>query len=146
MLLLYLLNVPQAPPILSSFIDNVISRPIWWELQTMNFLIMQFSPFSCHFQPLRLNYLPEHPVLANPQSKFSSFSKTTSYVDCHIQSKATFVSLDLPYRCTRNSELKFFGLQMAVCWRIQEPGMSKPWLYGQHPRSCENGLTTWLCQ
>jgi hypothetical protein len=141
MLLLYLLYVPQAPP---SF-DNINSGPIWRELQTMKLLIMQFSPFSCHFHPLRLKHLPEHPVLANPRSTFLPFSKTTSYVDCHIQSKAKFVSLDLFYRCTRNYELKLFGLQMAVCWG------NRGYMGNSHVRvkttslhGCANNGTAWL--
>jgi hypothetical protein len=64
---------PYYPP----SCDNIYSRPIWWELQTTKLLIMQFSPFSCHFHTLRLKYLPEHPVLANPRFTFLPLIKTT---------------------------------------------------------------------
>jgi hypothetical protein len=33
----------------------------------MKLLIMQFSPTSCHFIPLRSKYCPQHPVLKHPQ-------------------------------------------------------------------------------
>jgi putative component of membrane protein insertase Oxa1/YidC/SpoIIIJ protein YidD len=36
----------------------------------MQLLIMQFSPTSCHFIPLRSKY-SKHPVLKHPQSMFS---------------------------------------------------------------------------
>jgi hypothetical protein len=36
-------------------------------VQVMKLLIMQFSPTSCHFIPLRSKYSPQHPVLKHPQ-------------------------------------------------------------------------------
>jgi hypothetical protein len=36
----------------------------------MKLLIMQFSPTSCHFIPLRSKYSPQHSVLKHPQSMF----------------------------------------------------------------------------
>jgi hypothetical protein len=47
------------------------SRPSWfnhpnniyWSLQVMKLLIMQSSPVSHNFLPLRCNYFPDHPVL-----------------------------------------------------------------------------------
>jgi hypothetical protein len=30
-------------------------------------LLMQFSPASCHFVPLRSEYSPQNPVLRHPQ-------------------------------------------------------------------------------
>jgi len=34
---------------------------IWWSLQDMKLLIMQSSPASRHFLPLRCKYSPQHP-------------------------------------------------------------------------------------
>jgi hypothetical protein len=34
----------------------------------MKFLIMQFSPTSCHFIPLWSKYSPQHPIFKHPQS------------------------------------------------------------------------------
>jgi hypothetical protein len=34
----------------------------------MKLLIMQFSPISCHFIPLRTKYSPQEPVLKHRQS------------------------------------------------------------------------------
>jgi hypothetical protein len=36
----------------------------------MKFLIMQSSPASHHFFPLRSRYSPQHPILKHPQSVF----------------------------------------------------------------------------
>jgi hypothetical protein len=33
---------------------------IWWSAQVMKFLIMQSSPVSHHFLPLRSKYSPQH--------------------------------------------------------------------------------------
>jgi hypothetical protein len=38
-------------------------RNIWQGIQTMKFLIMQFSPPSCYFLPFGSKYLPHHPIL-----------------------------------------------------------------------------------
>jgi hypothetical protein len=40
-------------------------------VQTMQLLIMQLSPTTCHFIPLRPKYSPKHPVFKYPQSMFS---------------------------------------------------------------------------
>jgi hypothetical protein len=40
----------------------------WWSLQVMKLLIMQSSPASRHFLPLRSKYSPWHSVLKHPQS------------------------------------------------------------------------------
>jgi hypothetical protein len=45
---------------------------IWWRLQTMQLLIVQFSPPSCHFIPLRYKYSPMHPVRKACQRHVSS--------------------------------------------------------------------------
>jgi hypothetical protein len=41
----------------------------WWTVQVMKLLI-QFSPTSYHFIPLRSKYFSQHPVLKYPQSMF----------------------------------------------------------------------------
>jgi hypothetical protein len=40
---------------------------IWGRVQTMKLLIMQFSPTTCHFIPLRSKYSPQHLVLKRPR-------------------------------------------------------------------------------
>jgi hypothetical protein len=42
---------------------------MWLSAQIMKLLIMQSSPASCHFLPLRSKY-SQHPVLTHPQSIF----------------------------------------------------------------------------
>jgi hypothetical protein len=37
------------------------SNYTWQRVQVMKLLIMQFSPTSCHFIPLRSKYSPQHP-------------------------------------------------------------------------------------
>jgi hypothetical protein len=34
----------------------------WWIIQVTKLFIMQSSPSSCHFLPLRFKYSPQHPV------------------------------------------------------------------------------------
>jgi hypothetical protein len=41
-----------------------------WAVQIMELLIMNFSPFPCHFVPLRPKYSPQHPILKHPQPTF----------------------------------------------------------------------------
>jgi hypothetical protein len=43
---------------------------IWRSVQVMKLLIMQSSPASCHFLPLRSKYSPQQRVLNHPQSMF----------------------------------------------------------------------------
>jgi hypothetical protein len=49
---------------------------IWWWVQTMQLLIMQFSPSSCHFIPLRSKSSPQHLVLENPPLMWDQGSHT----------------------------------------------------------------------
>jgi hypothetical protein len=44
------------------------SDNIWWSVQVMKLLIMQSSPFSHPFLPLRSKYSSQHPVFKQPQS------------------------------------------------------------------------------
>jgi hypothetical protein len=66
----------QSTPSFSKFYFNARymprpSRPlwfyrpnnIWWRVQTMQFLITQISPASCHFIPLRSDCSPQRPVI-----------------------------------------------------------------------------------
>jgi hypothetical protein len=55
---------PSNPP----WLDH--SNYTWRRVQVMKLLIMQFSPTSHHFIPLRSKYCPQHPVLKHPQSMF----------------------------------------------------------------------------
>jgi hypothetical protein len=51
---------PSHPP----WLDH--SNYTWRTIQVMKLLIMQFSPTTYHFIPLRLKYSPQHPVLRHP--------------------------------------------------------------------------------
>jgi hypothetical protein len=42
---------------------------MWRRVQVMRLLIMQSSPVSSHFLPLRSKYCPQHHVLRHPNSK-----------------------------------------------------------------------------
>jgi hypothetical protein len=55
---------PSYPPSLYH------SNYIWRRVHIMKFLIMQFSPSSCHFISRRSKYFPHYSVLKNPQSMF----------------------------------------------------------------------------
>jgi hypothetical protein len=43
---------------------------IWWIVQVMKLLIMQSSPASCHFLPLRSKYSPQRHFVKHPKSSF----------------------------------------------------------------------------
>ena len=58
----------------SSRFDN-----IWWAVQIIKFLIMQFSPFHCYFVPPRPKYSPQHPILEHPQPTFLPQSLVTMH-------------------------------------------------------------------
>jgi hypothetical protein len=49
------------------------SNYTWRTIQVMKLLIMQFSPTSFYFTPLRSKYSPQHPVLKYPHSMFSRY-------------------------------------------------------------------------
>jgi hypothetical protein len=53
---------PPHPPLL------VNSKYTWRRVQIAKLLIMQLSPPSQHFIPLRSKYSPQHPVLKHPPS------------------------------------------------------------------------------
>jgi hypothetical protein len=54
-------RVLNAPPMPSSL--TWLPNNIWWSEQLLKLLIMQSSPASRHFLPLRSKYSPQHPVL-----------------------------------------------------------------------------------
>jgi hypothetical protein len=52
----------------SSWFDH--PNNICWAAQIIKLLIMQCSPLSSHLIPLRLKYLPQHPILKYPVPMF----------------------------------------------------------------------------
>jgi hypothetical protein len=60
----------------------ILSSHLW--VQVKKILIMQFSPISSHFIPLRSKYSPQHSVLKHPQSSppyVSRFSRKCGSLD-----------------------------------------------------------------
>lgn len=55
-----------AVPILSPWFDH--TNNIWWEIQIMKLVIMQFSPSSYCLLPVRTRYLPQHSILQHPRA------------------------------------------------------------------------------
>jgi hypothetical protein len=52
---------------------------IWWRVQIMKSLIVQFSPLPCYLVPLRPKYSPVHPV---PKHEWrSTLTLLTSTID-----------------------------------------------------------------
>ena len=43
---------------------------IWWGVQFIQLLIIQFSPLPCYLVPLRPKYSPQHLTLEHPQQVF----------------------------------------------------------------------------
>jgi len=43
---------------------------VWWEVKTVKFLTVKFSPFSSYFLPLMLKYLPQLHVHENTHPMF----------------------------------------------------------------------------
>jgi hypothetical protein len=83
---------------------TISSSLTWRTTQVMKLLIMQFSPPSYHFIPLRAKYSPQHPVLKHPQvyvlplmseTKFHTHTEQfiwghCQYLDC-IMSSGTMI-------------------------------------------------------
>jgi hypothetical protein len=61
----------------------------------MKLLIMQFSPTSYHFIPLRSKYSPQQPVLKYPQSVLSLISETKFHLYTKLQTKLLFLYFNL---------------------------------------------------
>jgi hypothetical protein len=54
---------------------------------------MQSSPSSCHFNPLRPKYAPQHPVLRRPQSVISLIRETECQISTKQQAKLYFLNI-----------------------------------------------------
>jgi hypothetical protein len=84
--------VPHALP--TSFSSTWLPNNIWWWVQNMKLFIVQLSPFSRYFLPLRSKYFPQHPVLKHPQSmhrwladfNFHKLIRRTGFNPCHWHS------------------------------------------------------------
>jgi hypothetical protein len=69
----------RAPPTSSSLI---CLRNIWWRVQIVELLIMQFSLASCHLISLRSKYFPKHPSIEiHKQTNVAFIFWTTIYAD-----------------------------------------------------------------
>jgi hypothetical protein len=63
----YLLSSPMRATCPADLIlHNLICLTIWRWVQIMKLTIVQLSPFSRYFIPLRSKYSPHHPVLKHP--------------------------------------------------------------------------------
>ena len=52
---------------------------IWWAVQIIQLLIMQFPPLPCYFDPPRPKYSPQHPILEHPHPTFLPQSQRPSF-------------------------------------------------------------------
>ena len=80
--------LPVPIPSHSSWFDH--PNNIWWEIQSITVLVRQSSPLSCYFISLRPEYLPQHPVLENPQPFFLPQCVTKFHTDIKQQAKLWF--------------------------------------------------------
>ena len=65
--------LPQPPPI-----DH--QNNIWWGVQIIKHLIMQYSPGSCHFLPLRHKYRTRYLISEHTQTTlFPQWGQTKSH-------------------------------------------------------------------
>ena len=102
----------------SHFLRFCRPNSIWWGVQIIKFLIMQFSPLPCYFVPLRPKYSPLHPTLKHPQPMFLRY--------CERQ-------VSHPYKTTREIIIRYIliifgwqtGRQKILHWMIVSiPGRS----------------------
>ena len=63
-------------------------KNIWWTVQIIKLLIMQFSSFPCYFVSLGPTYSPQHPILKHPQPP------TLSFLPSSIKMSVFFLKLD----------------------------------------------------
>ena len=84
---------PQHKPHPSSSPQSEDPNNIWWLVQIMKLLIMQFSPASCHFPLLQHKHLPQQTILEislpmvtslNLRNQVSHPYKTTRKTDFHM--------------------------------------------------------------
>ena len=70
----YMLHAPTT-----SFFSILSPEQYWVRSTIINFLIMYFSPLSCHLAPLRPKYSPQHHILKHSQSIFLPQSEQPSF-------------------------------------------------------------------
>jgi hypothetical protein len=75
-------------------IDCIVLILIWWKVQIMELLIMQFSPVSYHFIPLRLNIL-FNTLLSNTPNLCSSVDVRNSYTPIQNRLNYSFIYFNL---------------------------------------------------
>jgi len=71
--------VLHAPPTNPYRFDHP-SNNIFWSVKVLKLLIMQSSPVSCHFLPLRSKFCPQCPVLKHPESMSLSQYERPSFI------------------------------------------------------------------
>jgi hypothetical protein len=69
---------------------------IWWRVQIINLLIMQFSPLPCYLVLLRSKYSPQYPILKypHPQCKRPSLTPIQNNRQNCISVYLIFIFLD----------------------------------------------------
>ena len=96
------LRSPHQNPLCISPLSHTCNMPrpsprfdhpnnIWWALQIIKLLIVQFSPVPCYLVPFRPKYSPQHPILNHPHPTFLSQWERPSihYTDWVILDKNT---------------------------------------------------------
>jgi len=93
------LLVSQSTPVCIPLLTHTCTHPhlshhpwfdhpssIWWGVQIIT-LLMQFSPVSCHFLPLRPKYLPQYPqpVLTLMRQTNFKYFKTKLHTHTKLQ-------------------------------------------------------------
>ena len=66
-------------------------RNIWWAVQIIKLLIMQFSPHPSYLVPPRPKYSPQHPILKHPQRTFLSQCERPSFTPIQTTGKMIFL-------------------------------------------------------
>jgi hypothetical protein len=70
---------------------------IWWRIQIMKLHLMEFSPFSCHFLPLRPKYSLQCPVLKGPHSMFFPLGERHNFTPMPYRKQHRPIGLNLVF-------------------------------------------------
>ena len=103
----------------------VHSNNICWGVRIIKLLNKQFSPLPCHLVPLRLKYLPQHPILRQPQPTFLPECERPSFTP--MQYTGLFISpsgiSELDFSTTKavraygpGRPVRFAAHRQPLCW------------------------------
>jgi hypothetical protein len=107
----------------------------------MELLIMQSSPDSCHFLPLRSKYSFQYPVLKHPQSKFLPYSERPPVNTYKTKDEIIVLYILIFKFLERREEYKILKRMVARFLEFNVLLISLPFLFATVVPKCSNLAT-----